>query len=97
MADKKARVTKRELTAADFPRVYMMMRTALDAVEMGSLRWCMDDKSKAERAKRAAYIAERLKPIAEELRKKSGPPGQGPCPDGYYFCNGMCVPYQCHN
>lgn len=114
MAKKKKRSSEKETKAAavdsaDFPAAYIRLRTLLDGVEMGALRYTMTGDSADERSKRAKRLAEKLEPLAKRIRKwleesQSASRALGsvaasdtgePCPDGFYLCDGCCVPYPC--
>ena len=71
---------------------YVMLRTILDSLQTGALRYYMDAGTQAERDKRFNYLKTKLTPIIEHIWVK---PKADPCPDGYYNCDGYCVSYPC--
>jgi hypothetical protein len=80
------------------PKDYMNLRTVLDSLEIGALRYYLN-ATEASQPQKFRYIRDRLKPIIDDLWH---PPQtdkklllEGPCPDGYYDCDGCCVPYKC--
>lgn len=114
MAKKKnarAAKTKKSGSAkkADFGGKYIELRTILDSIEMGSLRFLLTASTPEERLKRANKLIGKLLPIAEKIshliepevpasavrEAASGDGDQEWCPDGYWLCSGVCVPYPC--
>ena len=90
-----------------FPGSYIRLRTVLDALEMNALNYVLEHDYDATRINRAAQIEALLRNCYKELfeLKKSEKevhsygempeqPG-GDCPDGYFNCGGVCVPYYC--
>lgn len=73
---------------------YAMLRTILDSLETGALRYYMDAGTQAERDKRFNYLKTNLTPIIEHIWAK---PKETDCPDGYHDCDGYCVSYPCTN
>ena len=86
---------------------YVSLRTVLDAVEMGVIRFFLSAGTDDERSERAKKLEKELRAILRQIEKRSAPaakialarsddtePGGG-CPDGYFLCNGCCVPYPC--
>ena len=71
---------------------YALLRTILDSLETGALRYYMSATSNAERDKHFKYIRDQLTPITNHLWQK---PKDDSCPDGYYSCEGYCVSYPC--
>lgn len=86
-------------SSGDFPKAYMRLRTVLDALELNSLRYCLKDNDAAGRIARAAELEQALMPIITEYQDKMRPASaassQPGCPDGYFNCNGCCVPFPC--
>ena len=88
-----------------FTSEYIRLRTILDAIEMGSLRFALTGATPEERLKRAEKLIEKLHPVAEKISRwnEQGPSAallasretDDPCPDGYYYCYGVCLPYPC--
>jgi hypothetical protein len=107
----KAAGTKKTTSAnrPDFAEKYMRLRTILDSIEMGSLRFVLSASSPEEKVKRAEKLIDKLLPIAEKISRwiEQGQPASAtraaaavdvdddPCPDGYVLCHGVCVPYPC--
>ena len=88
-AVKKARPRKSKTNFVQYAR----LRTILDSLDIGALRYYLDARSVAERAQRFEKLQSALIPIIREIWN----PGEGfiDCPDGYMDCGGVCVPYQC--
>ena len=88
-AVKKARPRKSRIDLAQYAR----LRTILDSLDIGALRYYLDAPSAAEREQRFEKLQSALMPIIREIWT----PGEGiaDCPEGYIDCNGVCVPYQC--
>lgn len=74
------------------PYQYVRLRTILDSLEDGSIRYYLGALNSPEGPKRFGEIESRLMPIIEWLW---GGPGALGCPPGYSNCNGVCVPYTC--
>ena len=75
------------------PVLYTQLRTMLDSLEVGTLRYFLDGTGKSQPDK-FKELQEMLQPVIDEVW------GWGEqinidCPDGYYDCNGCCVPYRC--
>ncbi|MDQ3087952.1 MAG: hypothetical protein M3Q78_05070 [Acidobacteriota bacterium] len=82
-------------SSGDFLKAYARLRTVLDGMEITSLRYCLKDKDEAKRIARAEELEQALMPIIVKYQTSMGSgPGAG-CPDGYFDCNGCCVPYPC--
>lgn len=84
----------------EFLKEYKRLRTALDALEMTALRYCLNDNDDAERIVRAKELVGVLKPIITQFQNQmpsenSAMASTSGCPPGYWDCNGCCVPYQC--
>lgn len=82
--------TKSEI---DFMAAYARLRTVLDGLEINALRYCLSAPGDDERAQRAAEIEKEVMPLVKRFQAKT--PGEEGCPDGYFDCNGVCVPYAC--
>jgi hypothetical protein len=79
------------------PRDYVNLRTMLDSLEVGALRYYLSG-SDLSQPKKFDYLLSKLKPLIDELWDRPArikPPLADPCPPGYYNCDGMCVPYEC--
>jgi len=73
---------------------YARLRTILDSMEIGALRYYLYAESVAERTQRFEKLNSALVPIIREVWRLTE--GIAPeCPDGYIDCGGVCVPYQC--
>ena len=73
---------------------YARLRTVLDSLEIGALRYYLDAPSAAERKAHFEKLQSALLPIIREIWGQSE--GIAPeCPEGYIDCGGVCVPYQC--
>jgi hypothetical protein len=84
------------------PKDYTNLRTLLDSLEVGALRFFLSGTGMSQPQK-LRYLKERLMPIIDELwhqpqgvRRGSKTLGiETDCPPGYYDCDGCCVPYKC--
>jgi hypothetical protein len=74
---------------------YVELRTILDSLEMGALRFYLDKTTPEEKSKRFAELKCELKPIISRLFSGVDTLSEGDCPDGYFNCDGCCVPYAC--
>jgi hypothetical protein len=73
---------------------YVKLRTMLDSLEIGALRFYLDKTTPEEKRKRFEKLKSELLPIIKRLwggEEKIA----GGCPDGYFNCDGVCVPYAC--
>ena len=73
----------------DFPTAYMRLRTLLDALEVNTLRYCLDGADSDDCISRMITVQADLMNVIEHVG------GEAPCPDGYFNCGGVCVPYSC--
>ncbi|MEO8073282.1 MAG: hypothetical protein ABI686_08525 [Acidobacteriota bacterium] len=89
--------TSRPKNSSDFSKTYIELRTMLDALEVTALRYCLWEEDESVRTKRAEEMTKSLKPIVQkyqaELRMGGG--DTGVCNDGFFCCNGVCVPFPC--
>jgi hypothetical protein len=76
-------------TYDDFSKAYVRLRTLLDSLQANMIRYCVEETSPDVRINRINGVEEDLM----QLIGKVG--GEGPCAQGYYLCDGVCVPYQC--
>ena len=84
------------------PKEYTNLRTLLDSLEIGALRYYLSGTGLSAPQK-FKYLKDKLTPIIDELWKPQGinKPGINKlgididCPPGYYECDGCCVPYKC--
>ena len=77
---------------------YVHLRTMLDSVVAGALRYYLDPLEGKQQEENFKFLETHLMIISDRVwhREKPGKPGtEDPCPDGYYNCNGCCVPYEC--
>lgn len=75
---------------------YAELRTILDSVEIGALRFYLNATSQAEQQANFKYLKTALMKISDRVwERKKGIAID--CPDGYIECNGCCVPYKCVN
>jgi hypothetical protein len=73
---------------------YVRLRTILDSLEIGAIRYYRDGKDEAEKRERLAGLEAELLPVIRRLYPvKVGIAGG--CPSGYISCDGVCVPYSC--
>ena len=88
-AVKQSRAKKSKTNLAQYAR----LRTILDSLDIGALRYYLDAQSATEREQRFEKLQSALMPIIREIWT----PGEGitDCPEGYMDCGGVCVPYQC--
>ena len=71
---------------------YALLRTILDSLETGALRYYLGGTSDIERQANFKYLKDKLTPIINHIWEKQK---EDPCPDGYHDCNGYCVSYPC--
>jgi len=78
------------------PKAYADLRTMLDSLEMGVLRYYLNGQGLSQPQK-FKYLQEKLMPLIDELWHQSQAKSSAlaDCPDGYYDCAGCCVPYKC--
>lgn len=84
---------KRENLAPDLQQ-YVLLRTILDSLDTGALRYYMGATTEAERTANFRYLKRKLTPIIQHIwAKKEGM--EMDCPNGYHDCDGYCVSYPC--
>jgi len=71
---------------------YVQLRTMLDSLQIGALRYYLDPDNPGDREEHFDYLSAQLMPIIEHIWAKKK---DVDCPEGYFDCNGCCVPYQC--
>ena len=54
----------------DYQSTYIELRTLLDAVEMGSLRYCLELKGKKARLRRMEQVIDDLKKVEKVIRER---------------------------
>ncbi|HBB94563.1 MAG TPA: hypothetical protein DC054_04170 [Blastocatellia bacterium] len=78
---------------------YAQLRTILDSLEIGALRYYLNPTDPKVRSERLEYLTKQLMPIVNKIwgtgPTKKKKKGLIDCPDGYHDCNGCCVPYPC--
>jgi hypothetical protein len=74
---------------------YQRLRTILDSLEIGALRYYLDGRDVNEKAKRFEELSAKLVPICKDLWADQLGIAAAGCPDGYNNCDGVCVPYSC--
>jgi len=78
---------------------YAQLRTILDSLEIGALRYYLNPTDPKVRTERLNYLTTQLMPIVDTIwgpgSTKKKKKGLIDCPDGYHDCNGCCVPYPC--
>ncbi len=74
-------------------RQYARLRTKMDSVVIGALRYYLNAATPAEQQANFNYLDAEFQEIVDKVwgigKKKIT------CPDGYHFCDGCCVPYDC--
>lgn len=71
---------------------YVQLRTMLDSVVVGALRYYLNAANEAEQQSHYAYLDKHLNEMINKVWEKQK---DIDCPDGYVSCNGCCVPYNC--
>jgi hypothetical protein len=79
-------------TDPDFAE-YVALRTILDSLEIGALRFYLDKTTPEEKRYRFEKLKSELEPITR--RYWGMDKMEADCPPGYYYCDGVCVPYAC--
>ena len=74
------------------PNQYVRLRTILDSLEDGAIRYYLEFQDEPEGSKRFEELESRLMPLIKWLW---GLTEEISCPPGYSNCNGVCVPYTC--
>ena len=97
MATKSKKASKkkplRPLKPADPAEQYVELRTLLDSLEIGALRYYLDHTSPSTKNERFKIMEPLLREVIALVWR-----GEKliPCPPGYTSCNGACVPYNCY-
>ena len=80
------------------PKDYVTLRTMLDSLEIGALRYFLSGEGLSQ-PRKLLLLKGMLQPIIDELwhptQETKKPALEGECPPGYYDCEGCCVPYKC--
>lgn len=71
---------------------YAHLRTMLDSVVVGALRFYLNALTYEEQQENYAYLDKHLNGIVAKVWERQK---NTECPDGYVLCNGCCVPYNC--
>lgn len=71
---------------------YVRLRTILDSLEDGSIRYYLQFQDSPDRGKHFEELESRLMPLIKWLW---GGADDINCPPGYSNCDGVCVPYVC--
>ena len=79
-------------TASAGPNQYVRLRTILDSLQDGAVRYYLEVQDSLEGHKRFQELESRLMPIVKWLW---GGADEITCPPGYRNCNEVCVPYNC--
>jgi hypothetical protein len=85
---------------------YVRLRTMIDSLECGSIRYYLQGANPAERRARLKKLETDLMPIVDWLWHQTGAVKRTArvasfaaddviCPEGYVNCHGCCVPNQC--
>ena len=75
---------------------YVELRTMLDSVVAGSLRYYLDPLEFERQKENYKFLKHHLMTISDRVwHREKKPVSDDPCPDGYYNCGGCCVPYEC--
>ena len=80
------------------PKEYTNLRTMLDSLEVGALRYFLNGEGLSQPLK-FQFLKGMLQPVIDELwhpqqgTNKAGLESE--CPPGYFDCDGCCVPYKC--
>ena len=73
---------------------YIELRTILDSLEIGALRFYLNATDPTQQEKNFQYLKTQTKPILDHIWAKKSP-READCPEGYHDCSGCCVPYNC--
>jgi hypothetical protein len=74
---------------------YVRLRTVLDSLEIGAIRYFSSAPTAALKQKRMEQTQEALMPIIRWLWGMPEDVLTIDCPEGYTNCHGVCVPYLC--
>ena len=73
---------------------YVILRTYLDSLELGTLRYVLSAPTADGKHRRAEEVEELIKPILDFVWGRGA---EMDCPEGYVDCNGVCISYPCVN
>ena len=97
-SSQKARAAYGESPATDpigsVCKQYVQLRTLLDSLEVGALRYYLDGTTPAEKTKNFDALKPKLMNV---INLVWGGDKSVHCPPGYNECDGCCVPYSCFN
>jgi len=71
---------------------YVELRTLLDSLEIGALRFYLNDTSASQKEQNFKKLKPELMHIINQVW---GRDREITCPRGYTECDGACVPYSC--
>lgn len=101
MATKKKPSTKTKARYSDMKRRppnlnkdYVVLRTYLDSLELGALRYVLSAPTLDAKHQRALEVEDLIKPIIEFVWARRE---EMDCPEGFIDCHGVCVSYPCIN
>jgi hypothetical protein len=100
MATKKKSATKVRSPYKDMKKshddnkAYVVLRTYLDSLELGALRYVLSAPTAKGKRERAEQVEAMIKPTIEFVW---GQREDMDCPEGYIDCYGVCVSYPCMN
>ena|SRR5437870_7065831 len=72
---------------------YVRLRTILDSLEIGALRFYLNDTTAGEKKQRLEKLEYELLPIIRQVWGSDE--NLIDCPPGYTNCDDCCVPYVC--
>lgn len=73
---------------------YAKLRTKIDSAAIGSLRYYLNAATGPEQQQAFAYLDKAFQDIVDKVWAVGGA-RKITCPNGYFQCDGCCVPYQC--
>lgn len=74
-------------------QAYVQLRTILDSVQIGAIRYFVSATTPEARREKVEQIQELLMPTVRLFWGNDS--GAIDCPEGYTECHGACVPYTC--
>jgi len=74
---------------------YVVLRTYLDSLELGALRFVLSAPTAKGKHERALKVEELIKPVIDFVWSKKKE--EMDCPEGYIDCHGVCISYPCVN
>lgn len=75
-----------------YAQAYIKLRTYIDAFQANAITYCFEDDDLTNRKTRFKEVEEAMTSVLKLVR---GTPDQGNCENGFYDCDGVCVPYPC--